>query len=233
MSQVKISKEKKQRIDAFEHGVIFSKLGIMAGLTALAYKQGDTAFISKNPSSFLSECILVGVSAAIPTLLFAYNRRDKKNGLDKSKTLSAMFVAFMLFFIFHVLMELSGMNNIDTQDTNTGDAKQQKYLHDHILTNTGKACVLLLGGVMVMLSLRTKDTHLFETQRWTFVGEMLFFGVANAIPFYKILRDRGHEKKGSVNKSLLMGAAFGLGYAGLEWGGFFTSIFNDLRIGNH
>ena len=227
MSKLSISKQQHEDFEVFEHGVLASKFALIAGLTALSYHQGDTAFISKDPSSFLTECFLVGASAAIPTVMFAYNRIGD-NGIDKSKVINGMFLTFMLFFIFHLVMELSGMNNRDTKDITTGDEEQQKFIsHWKIF---GYIAAAIYGMVMTRLALNSKDFTMMREQPLTCLTEMAVVGLANALPAYKILKHRGKGTKEALKSSIVMGALYSAGYVGLQSGGFFSSIFNDVQI---
>ena len=227
MSKLIISKRQEKDFAVFEHGVLASKFALIAGLTALSYHQGDTAFISKDPSNFLTECFLVGASAAIPTIMFAYNRKGD-NGIDKSKVINGMFLTFMLFFIFHLVMELSGMNNKDTTDTTTGDEKQQKFIS--IWKPLGYVAAAIYGMVMIRLALKSKDFTMMRERPLTCLTEMAVVGLANAVPAYQILKHRGAGTKDALKSSIMMGALYSAGYVGLQSGGFFSSIFNKIEV---
>lgn len=210
----------------FHGGVIAAKLGAVGLLTGLAFKQGDVSFIRERPRVFLGECILMGMSAAVPAMAMAYTRRGSK--LDMSKTITAVSLAFMLFFIFHLLMEFSGMNNADTSEFNTADKAQQEYLHKHVLTKETFLTMVAAGLMMTWLAgsaHKANQKNLFNSKRFgAAIGEMVLFGVANGYPYYRILKARG-DRKGTFGKAARVGLLFSFGYMVLEMGGFFTHVF--------
>lgn len=209
----------------FNRSVVGIKLGAMALLTGLAYKQGDVSFISKHPRTFLMECIMIGASAAVPSLFMAYTRRDRATGLDESKTITAISLVFMLFFIFHLLMELSGMNNIESA-ANTEDKEQQAFLHKYVLNDFTFSIMVCGAAFMNVLAHKARSKSKFnQDEASVALFEMLLFGAANAIPYYNILKARGATKDTKM-KALRMGSLFCFSYTLLETGGFFSHIFD-------
>ncbi len=218
----KYAKTKDAAAHTFEIGVIASKFTMLTALLALSYKNADTAFISKHPENFLSECIAIGASAMLPTLVFAINRRNTREGMKWLKTFNAMFVVFLVFFIFHMLMEMSGMNGVETKEINKDDEIQQKYLEENIFTKP--KMITLCVGVIIMtcLALRVRDTSIGLVKG---IGEFAFFGLINAAPYYLICKDRGMETKKALKGSALTGLMYSTLYVGLQLGGFFTHAF--------
>lgn len=225
----KNQKAKAKNIKRFEHGVLGVKMLAVGGLAVLALKQGDTSYISKNPKNFLYECMAVGASAAIPTALIAFNRVDKTNKSYKSKILNSTIIVFMLFFIFHLLMEMSGVNNYETAETCPGDEKQQTYLKQNIMTSWFEAAIVCMGTSLLYLAFKVHETDRFTKHKMSSIIEFAVFAIANAAPCYLILKDRGH-KEGTLLKSAVVGLAYGAGYVGLQAGGFFDHLFGPQSL---
>ena len=123
---VKLSKDENK----FEVGVLMSKFGMLFGLLIVSFINADVMFINNEPRKFLAECSLVGGTAIASSILLGSMRNSSIKTI-----LNGAFIAFLVFFIFHLLMEMSGMNNYETQEVNTGDEKQQEWLKSHVFSN--------------------------------------------------------------------------------------------------
>ena len=208
----------------FEKGVLASKFLLFAGLAALSFQQEDVSFIGKHPSKFLGECAIVGLSAALPTAYLAYNRNSSFN---LSKMLNAAFIALLVFFIFNIFMEMSGVNNSGVPSSTLGDTTQQNFIKKNIFNKYVYGTVFVIATVMAGIALVANDSYLMCQKTKIFKREMALFGIVNALVIYLILSDRG-VKATEKFKGVLYNF---LGYAGLyavlQTGGFFDHMLAD------
>jgi hypothetical protein len=217
----KLSKADNQ----FELGILVSKFSIIFTLLLISYINSDTAFINTYPQDFLTESIIVGLSASFSTFILSYNR-----GNDTKSILNGIFIAFLLFFIFNTLMEFSGVNNMFIQDTKLNDSSQQKWLKSRqpiFYTLIG------LGGlVMSRLAFKViEERGHFTNQNSTKCAiECILFGTINALPSILIASDRG-DTKSNIAKgfggSVVMYSGI---YLLLEFGGFWDNIFGSNHL---
>jgi hypothetical protein len=223
----------------FEYGVLAAKFGLVGSLIGLSYKNADISFITQDPQKFLSESFAVGASTIIPTLLIAYNRLG---GSDKTKLFNACFIAFLLFFLFNVLMEFSGINNSGSV-TVLSDVSQQTFLNTYIW-KTYNYVLIGLGFVGMMgLAYKIYRSHhpkntlynpkINHPDNWAnnwqrYVTEYILFGLSSAAPTYLIAKDRGVSTKDATVRTIMMAGAYSSVYLLLQTGGFFKSIFGPM-----
>ena len=211
----------------FEVGVLLSKFVIIFTLLILSYTNADNYFVSKHPKAFLSESMFVGATAAVSTILLGLSR-----GNNLIQLLNGIFIAFLLFFVFNVLMEFSGMNNYDTRNIYTDDSEIEKKLDDTIFSKYGLGFVAISTAIMIGLASHVKekdktgvivkDTNL---SRGRLALETLLFGFINASPVLAIASNRGadfNETMVPFGKGFLMYSGL---YVLLEKGGFWNNIF--------
>ena len=89
----------------FEYGVLASKFILLITLLVVSFINANGVLIGEHPREFLTEAVTVGSTTALATAVIGISRFA-----DTATILNAMFIAFLVFFIFHVLMEFSGMN---------------------------------------------------------------------------------------------------------------------------
>ena len=209
----------------FEWGVLFSKFGLIVTLLTMSYINADVSFISKKPQDFLNEALLVGGATFVSTTMLLYNR-----GAELKKILNASFIVFLIFFIFHVLMEFSGMNNIDTNETNHLNDNVQDKLNSTIM-NTDIIIPVGLGGLMYMSYLafgKVNDTTQYKKAGLMKYGlEALLFGLFNASPTLLIAKNRGASNEKMLKGFGIMSVAYTYGFLLLDRGGFLSSNIND------
>lgn len=221
----------------FEVGVLFSKFGLLFGLLIVSFINADVIFINKEPRQFLSECTLVGSTAIASSFLLGYMRKSSIKTI-----LNGAFIAFLVFFIFHLLMEMSGMNNVETQHENVGDESQQEWLKTHILN---KYMLMLLGAAAIPMFYlafkvndfsiaRATDGKITRAGLFKLLFECITFGLINSSPALLITKNRGfdiHEALKSFGVGTVMYSSL---YILLEAGGFWTNAFsNESHIKLH
>jgi uncharacterized membrane protein len=211
-----------QTQNLFEGGVLGSKVLIMALLFILSLVNAYTKFISSQPRKFLTEAALVGLASAISFAFIASARY-----VETAQIFNISILAFLVFFVFHIFMEMSGMNQgaVDKSKLGGKMQKQQK-----VLTSTPvKGILIVIGAIMVILAMINTDFSDQYGQGLSVaqVGlEGLVFGVLNALPTVMISLDRGEKNGKKIAKDTgIMGAAFFAGHILLQLGGFYSSAF--------
>ncbi len=199
----------------FDAGVLLSKFGLIGGLLGLSIKNGDTVFVSKKPQKFIEECIVVGASASVATMILGTNR-----DLKMKQIFHMMFLVFFVFITFHMGMEFSGMNNLDTKEINTEDAPTQTWLSKYILNKWMFGFIFC--GTIAMIGLATRNKTKRLKDKSVALIECLLFGLVNGMPTAMTARNRGTSKKKAYHDGLRMSAAYCALYALLEGGGFFA-----------
>lgn len=242
----------------FEKFVIIGKVSLIGGLSYLSFAQNNTEFISANPKEFLGECCMVGITAAVPTMLCLYTHKSSDDPFNYNKLINSILISFLVFFIFHLLMEFSGANNIDTAAIN-----QQKAVNlgevGNFLSNSA-----VLGAftcLSILFAICCKNNGTFQRNPytskkyqktspgifWRTLFEATVFAGVNFAAYYKILFDRGTLANNAiksndkiaksdllstdqiVKKSSIIAAMYFSGYFILQRGGFFDNMFNDNR----
>jgi hypothetical protein len=211
-------------VEPFEGGILGSKVLIMGMLFILSLVNAYTKFISSQPRKFLTEAALVGLASAISFAFIGAAR-----GVEVGNMINVSVLAFLVFFVFHILMEMSGFNQgaIDPSKLGGNMQKQQKALS----TAPVKLIVVLVLGILAILALFKRD--------FTTLGDSLYplsivqlglegvvFGVLNALPTVMIELDRGVKsgKKIATDTGLMAGGFFA-GHILLQMGGFYSSAF--------
>ncbi len=223
--------DKHKSAHIFEYGVIASKVILLITLLVVSFVNADTMFISEHPKDFLAEAITVGGTTALATGIIGAGRFA-----SKEVVLNAIFIAFLIFFIFHILMEFSGMNAIPKEEnTNMTDeekAKQAKIAKNVKITSyvTGTV-VSMIALMMIPLAIRVWDFKNFGVNKYAttkYLIEMASFGFLSGLPVYLIDKDRGSSTKEAWKHSIFIMGGFGVLYTGLQAGGFFSNIFGEM-----
>lgn len=202
----------------FEGGVYVSKFLILVLLLILSYINCYTNFISNNPRYFLNECIVMGLSVAIAFVFVAFMRYQ-----SFSTMMNTLFIVFLLFFIFNVLMEFSGMNNASTNGIN------QEV--DLLFQNKVKYLLIPLGLIFIILlilALQVRDNNF--NGRWSNLSQLILeacvVGIGTVIPTIMISLDRGENNITTL--SLIVIETFVL-FASIHFilqeGGFYSHVF--------
>jgi hypothetical protein len=216
-SYLESSKSKQDAEAIFEGGVLVSKFAMLIGLLVISFINCDVAFLSTHPQSFLGECVMIGMSAVASTALLGSMR-----GANVGKIIQGMFIAFLVFFIFHLLMEMSGMNNVETRNINKVDESQQKFLDKTVLSKYTIGAIGIGGAIMTLLSTKVEGLKNHSSKRNAVEG--CLFALINSIPAYFITKNRGEESHGAVVSMLKTSVLYGGVYLVLQNGGFFDHI---------
>lgn len=204
----------------FEIGVFGSKIVLIILLLILSFVNAEVGFIKEKPRKFLGESIVVGLSAAVPFMLLALNR-----GKELGDAASLAITAFLVFFLFHVVMEFSGQNKAMAGDgklTST-EKKQQAVIEKVTKLKVTKIIIGLIIGFMFIMALAVHDVGPGLS---VILREGFFMGLCGALPIVMIARHR-HEKdtkKITIDFFLHFGVFFA-GHMALQLGGFYTHLF--------
>jgi len=204
----------------FEIGIFGTKIALILVLVILSFINADTSFISTNARSFLGESIVLGLSAAIPFTYIAANR-----GREIGDAISVGITAFLIFFLFHVVMEFSGQNKAATDGVLTkGEQAQQNFIAHTLKMKSVKFILGIIVGFMVLLALIVRDGGGLPLS--TLVFESLLMALCGALPVIMIAVDRKEKNKLKIVQDFFTYfIAFFIGHFILQYGGFYTHTF--------
>jgi len=205
---------------AFETGVFGSKIVLIILLMILSFVNADVSFIKEKPRMFLFESVVVGLSAGVPFTYIALNR-----GKEFGDAVSLGVTAFLIFFLFHVVMEFSGQNQamIDKSELTTAQQKQQAVVEK---VTKLKATKWIIGAVIVFMIILALAVHDVGVGVGTMMKEALLMATCGALPTIMIARDRDEKdgKKIAIDFFTYFGVFFA-GHIALQMGGFYTHLF--------
>ena len=205
---------------AFETGVFGSKIVLIILLMILSFVNADVSFIKEKPRMFMFESVVVGLSAGVPFTYIALNR-----GKELGDAISLGVTAFLIFFLFHVVMEFSGQNHamIDKATLTTAEQKQQAVVEK---VTKLKATKWIIGAVIVFMIILALTVHDVSIGFSTMMKEAFVMALCGALPTIMIARDRNEKdgKKIAVDFFTYFGAFFA-GHVALQMGGFYTHLF--------
>lgn len=204
----------------FEIGIFGSKIALIFVLLILSFVNADTSFVSTNGRAFLGESIVVGMSAAVPFTFIASNR-----GRELGDAVSLGITAFLIFFLFHVVMEFSGENKAQTNGELTKTEKaQQDFLAKTLNLKPVKALIGIVFGVMFLLAMVIRDTG--GLGFGTIMSEGFLMAICGALPTVMIALDRKETNKTKIVKDFFIYfIAFFVAHLTLQFGGFYTHTF--------
>ena len=203
----------------FGKGILISQIGLAIALLIVSFTNSDVSFIATKPKPFIGECILIGLSAVLSTLLISHYR----GGVSK-KTVDGIFITFLVFFILHMLMEMSGINNIGSEDEHLGDERQQAWIDKHVFNNYMYGFLGIGTIIMGIVSMRVGGlSDRVSAKGWAnLLEECGLFALVNGMPAYVIAKDRGCKSASRTTaKNVGMYAVL---YMLLENGGFFNNL---------
>ena len=205
---------------AFETGVFGSKIVLIILLMILSFVNADVSFIKEKPRMFMFESVVVGLSAGVPFTYIALNR-----GKELGDAISLGVTAFLIFFLFHVVMEFSGQNHamIDKATLTTAEQKQQAVVEK---VTKLKATKWIIGAVIVFMIILALTVHDVSIGFSTMMKEAFVMALCGALPTIMIAHDRDEKdgKKIAVDFFTYFGAFFA-GHVALQMGGFYTHLF--------
>ena len=203
----------------FETSILGVKMTVTLLLFILSFINAYTPFITKKPRKFLGEMVLVGAMSAL-----AFGFVGGVRGVPGFRLVSIMFMSFLVFSLFHVVMEFSGGNQVSV-NPNISDAKLQR--EKKVLTS--RASIIIFGIIALVilgLALAVRDFEYVTSTQLLFEGSI--FAFLNAIPTIMISVDRGERKPVNIIVDFLkMVGLFFTGHIVLQSGGFYTSIFEE------
>ena len=203
----------------FETSILGAKMTLALLLFILSFINAYTPFITQRPRKFLGEMVLVGAMSAL-----SFGFVGGVRGVPGLRLVSFMFMAFLVFSLFHVVMEFSGGNQVSVNATNA-DGKIQK--EKKVLTSQASLTVLAIIALVILgLALSVRDFAYVTGSQLLFEGTV--FAFLNAIPSIMISVDRGERKPVKIIIDFMK--MFGLFFAGhfvLQSGGFYTTVFSD------
>jgi Ca2+/Na+ antiporter len=205
---------------AFETGVFGSKIVLIILLMILSFVNADVSFIKDKPRMFLFESVVVGLSAGVPFTYIALNR-----GKELGDAVSLGVTAFLIFFLFHVVMEFSGENHAmtDKATLTTSEQKQQDIVEK---VTKLKATKWIIGAIVVFMVILALTVHDVSIGVATMMKEAFVMAICGALPTIMIARDRDEKdgKKIAADFFTYFGAFFA-GHVALQMGGFYTHLF--------
>lgn len=204
----------------FETGVFGSKIVLIFLLLILSFINADISFIKDKPRMFLFESVVVGLSAAVPFTYIAMNR-----GKEIGDAISLGVTAFLIFFLFHIVMEFSGQNQamVDKAQLTDSEKKQQAVVEAVTKLKATKWIIFAIVIIMIILALTVRD---FGPGAGIITSEAFLMAICGALPTIMIARDR--DEKDAKKILLDFAAYFAVFFAGhyaLQLGGFYTHLF--------
>jgi hypothetical protein len=201
----------------FEIGVFGTKIILIFLLLILSFINADVSFIKDKPRMFLFESVVVGLSAGVPFTYIAMNR-----GRDLSDAISLGVTAFLIFFLFHIVMEFSGQNQamIDESKLTETQQKQQDVIEK---VTKFKATKWIIFAIMLILALVVRD---IGPGFGVVTREAFLMAICGALPTIMIAKDRDEKDSLKIFKEFM--TYFGVFFAGhyaLQMGGFYTHLF--------
>jgi len=194
----------------FEGGVVGGKIIVMLLLIVFAFMNHDVDFIKNHPSEFLGEAIVVGLGTTIPVLFIGFRR-----GNPVGSVMSAGFIGFLVFFIFHILMEFAGQN---AKVASSKLVAEEKAIFWPVVIS-----VLLISLILGVIAFQVRKFDMCISES---ILESVVFGLFNASPFLWIEYNRGERNIGNLIVAFLKYFfAFFIGCMVLQAGGFWSNVF--------
>jgi prepilin signal peptidase PulO-like enzyme (type II secretory pathway) len=204
----------------FELGVFGTKIVLIFLLLILSFINADVSFIKDKPRMFLFESVVVGLSAGVPFTYIAMNR-----GRDLSDAISLGVTAFLIFFLFHIVMEFSGQNQalVDETKLTKMEQKQQAVIEKVTKFKATRWIIFAIMMIMLILALVVRD---MGPGFGVVTREAFLMAICGALPTIMIAKDRDEKDSLKIFKEFM--TYFGVFFAGhyaLQMGGFYTHVF--------
>jgi len=214
----------------FDQALLISKFILLITLLIFAFTNVNVEFISTNPRAFLDSGALVGGTAALASAIIAGSRLA-----SVSTILNAALVTFLLFFVIHLLMELSGLyGQMPVNESTLTDAQKAQRAETakniQITTGITGSIVAIVALAMIPICWRVGGFKNLKANRWQYLLELFAFSVLTAIPTMNIHTKHGGTIRSATVRTLLMAGGFGGLYIGLQAGGFFNEMFGNIPL---
>ena len=221
-------------IENFNTAIYISSILILIFLIILSFKNTDVSFISVKPDKFLTESVVWGICAAIPYIVIGLKR-----GATNKQITSIVFVIFICFYVFHTLMELSGLNTyvnkskIESKTILSPSRSQlpinpSKKFEYTDLEKCLLAFVIVIIFVLGYFAYYTRDWPTYLTKKDIWI-EIIIFTVLNTIPQIIITSNRNLTVDNIGVKIIISVIYYVLIYLMLQSGGFFTKLFSNTN----
>jgi uncharacterized membrane protein len=206
--------------EIFKYGIIGSKFILLFILLGLSFANADARNFTKCENAnrpavrkFLGEALLIGFCTALSTTFIGWRQNATAQPI-----LSAGFIGFLVFFIFHILMEFSGQNmaEVDPNKLSKREHEHEKYTK-YLYIPVG-----VIAIIMFCIATQVWDTSIGWTE---IMIQSLFFAFVNASPFVWLTINRGGSAKQIVIAFFKYFTLFFAGNIGLQTGGFWTHVF--------
>ena len=196
----------------FNNTIIAGKFFLLIFLLILSFVNEYTIYINQSPQRFLTDNIAVGLSSALAISFIAY-RRGRQDLIP-----NMMFMTFLLFFVFNILREISGINAIDEVETETDIEKKEKQILTWPAIVVAILSIFLLGG----LAFLARVPYPFQK---LFLEGAVFAGVCAIAE--GIVAMNHNKTSNEILETIAMNfVLFFLLHFILQYGGFYNKIIN-------
>lgn len=206
----------------FERSVLFAKILFIMILIILSYVNADVSYVKTYPKRFLNESIATGAMTIPPLIIMSMFRKN----FDLQILINTAFLLFLIFFIFNVLKEFSGLNNHNYKG-DSNDSAVKKVLNDSIMSDWFYSLSGISLFALILLSMQVRDFDIKKNGVKHFV-EFLSFSVFNSIPILLINYNRNNLEIANSEFYKAFGI-FGSLYIVLQGGGFFKNTIGEYE----
>jgi hypothetical protein len=201
----------------FESGLYSTKIGTLVVLIVLAFMNGHTGYISRNPQLFAYNSIIFPLSAAVATFFMAWNRHASDVG-------NKVLITFLFLFFFQVFTEMSGFYAYMGHDTQTQEEKDRISRAPLLTTGFLSLCIAV---VMLVLAFNINQPYPVDA-RVSFPIETLIFVLLLTFGETTVTVNHGVTGPGGVSATLLLNIVFFVvTQVVLQKGGFYERVFKS------
>ena len=192
----------------------FGKFALLALLLTGAFVNGHKSYIQKNPRKFMWDSFTVGALSAVAIVLIAMMRGRPDLAINLA------FVSFFLFFTYNVFRELSGFNDVlEKEKLSQLEQKETRVMK----WPTG--AIFLIGCIVLSyMAWKAKVPH--PMGRGSLFAEAAVLGAFTAAAEMLVARNHGLHFDGIVSTGLVNFSMFAVAHLVLQWGGFYSHVFN-------
>ena len=206
----------------FENSLYTTKIGTLVVLIVLAFMNGHTGYISRNPQLFAYNSIIFPLTAAAATFFMAWNRHSGDVG-------NKVLITFLFLFFFQVFTEMSGFYAYMGHDVATQQEKDNISRAPLFTTGFLSLCVAV---VMLVLSFNINQPYPVDA-RVSFPIETLIFVLLLTFGETTVTVNHGAKTPGVVTATLLINIVFfTVTQVILQKGGFYERVFKSTLKNN-
>jgi len=201
----------------FESGLYSTKIGTLVVLIVLAFMNGHTGYISRNPQLFAYNSIIFPLTAAAATFFMAWNRHAGDVG-------NKVLITFLFLFFFQVFTEMSGFYAYLGHDVATPKEKENISRAPLFTTGFLSVCVSI---VMLVLAFNINQPYPGDA-RVSFPIETMIFVLLLTFGETTVAVNHGVSGPGPVTASLAINIVFFVvAQVVLQKGGFYERAFRS------